>query len=50
MKAALLTEPSEQLNQKDTRTPKPEQEYIEAWMRDDDINRREQLHQIEYDC
>lgn len=50
MKAPLLTDPSEQLNQKDTRTPKPEQEYIEAWMRDDDINRREQLHQIEYDC
>ena len=27
-----------------------EQEYIEAWMRDDDINRRERLHHIEYDC
>lgn len=50
MKAELFTEPSEQLNQNDTRTAKPEQEYIEAWMRDDDINRREQLHQIEYDC
>ncbi|QNI68034.1 hypothetical protein [Synechococcus sp. BMK-MC-1] len=27
-----------------------QQEYIEAWMRDDDIQRRERLHHIEYDC
>ena len=27
-----------------------QQEYIEAWMRDDDINRRERLNHIEYDC
>ena len=27
-----------------------QQEYIEAWMRDDDIHRRERRHHIEYDC
>ena len=29
---------------------KTQQEYVEAWMRDDDISRRERLHHIEYDC
>jgi len=50
MKVPLVTEQSENLNQEDNRQPTPQQEYIEAWMRDDDIKRREQLHQIEYDC
>jgi len=50
MKAPLSTEPGEPLERRAIRKLKTQQEYIEAWMRDDDISRREQHHHIEYDC